>query len=221
MSFQGSGMLLSMMDIDPADETEFDRWSNKEHIAERVAMPGFLCARRYRAVNGSPNYLGLYETESPAVLDSPIYRERLAKQSPWTLRIIPMFRNMHRAVAEMRVRLGAGHGAALAMIRLNPVSGREDDLRAWLADEALPPVIEDDDVLSAHVLESDPALSGHPPGATPDARDWFVLIEGTDVEAVAGACAGRLEPAQLAERGSACRTGLSIYRLLWGLSRWD
>ena len=54
MPLAGKGMLLTSMDIDPADETEFNRWYDREHLEERVAIDGFLEARRYVARNASP-----------------------------------------------------------------------------------------------------------------------------------------------------------------------
>ena len=42
-------MLLTSMDIDAAHEAEFNRWYNREHLEERVAIDGFLEARRYVA----------------------------------------------------------------------------------------------------------------------------------------------------------------------------
>ena len=45
-------MLLTSMDIDPADEAEFNRWYDREHLDERVAIEGFLEARRYVAHQG-------------------------------------------------------------------------------------------------------------------------------------------------------------------------
>ena len=35
-------MLLTSMDIDAAHEAEFNRWYNREHLEERVAIDGFL-----------------------------------------------------------------------------------------------------------------------------------------------------------------------------------
>ena len=49
MPLAGKGMLLTSMDIDAADEAEFNRWYDREHLEERVAIDGFLEARRYVA----------------------------------------------------------------------------------------------------------------------------------------------------------------------------
>ena len=63
-------MLLTSMDIDAADEAEFNRWYDREHLEERVAIDGFLEARRYVAHDGKPKYLCLYSTADFEVLDS-------------------------------------------------------------------------------------------------------------------------------------------------------
>ena len=57
MPMAGKGMLLTSMDIDAADDAEFNRWYDREHLEERIAIPGFLEARRYVAHDGKPKYL--------------------------------------------------------------------------------------------------------------------------------------------------------------------
>ena len=42
MSLKGVGILCTRMSIDGADETEFNRWFDKEHMEERVGIPDFL-----------------------------------------------------------------------------------------------------------------------------------------------------------------------------------
>src|SRR5260221_8955268 len=104
MPLAGKGMLLTSMDIDPSDEAEFNRWYDREHLEERVAIDGFLEARRYVAHQGSPKYLSLYSTESFDVLDSPAYRNALANQTDWSRTNIARFKNMIRAVARIALR---------------------------------------------------------------------------------------------------------------------
>ncbi|MFY9877786.1 MAG: hypothetical protein WCD65_03780 [Pseudolabrys sp.] len=53
------GLLLVMADIDPAIERDFNQWYEQEHLSERMAIPGFLRARRFTAIEGSPKYLAL------------------------------------------------------------------------------------------------------------------------------------------------------------------
>jgi hypothetical protein len=84
------GLLLVMIEVDPAHEEEFNRWYNEEHFPERKACPGFLSARRFLAVEGEPKYLALYELESPEVLQSAAY-QKIYPPSEWTKTISQHF----------------------------------------------------------------------------------------------------------------------------------
>src|SRR4030081_892434 len=126
MPLAGKGMLLTSMDIDPANEAEFNRWYDREHLEERVAIDGFLEARRYVAHEGRPKYLSLYSTETFDVLDSPAYRAALANPTDWSTRTMALFRNMIRAVARITISRGNGRGAALGIVRLRPAAGGAD-----------------------------------------------------------------------------------------------
>src|ERR1700692_3513161 len=138
MPLAGKGMLLTSMNIDPAHEAEFNRWYDREHLVERVAIPGFLEARRYIAHSGSPKYLFLYWTNPFDVLDSPAYRKALTNPTEWSKTTLPRFKNMIRAIARITVSRGQGRGAALGIIRLRPVAGSEDTLRAALREKLDP-----------------------------------------------------------------------------------
>ena len=99
MGENGKALLLVMMDIDPEHEEDFNRWYEEEHVPERLSVPGFISGRRFRAVEGAPRYLALYELENADVVKSPEYLEKLkATPSEWTLRMRPRFRNMVRNV---------------------------------------------------------------------------------------------------------------------------
>src|ERR1700719_4172578 len=118
MPIAGKGMLLTSMDIDEAHEVEFNRWYDREHLEERVAIPVFIEPRRYVAEQGAPKYLSLYSTATFEVLDSPAYRTALANQTEWSRKTIARFANMIRAVARITISRGQGRGAALGIIRL-------------------------------------------------------------------------------------------------------
>ena len=211
-------MLLTSMDIDASDEAEFNRWYDREHLEERVAIDGFLEARRYVAEEGKPKYLSLYSTATFDVLDSPAYRTALANQTEWSKANIARFKNMIRAVARITVSQGTGRGAALGIIRLRP-SGGEDKLRAALRGQLDPAKL--DGIISMHLIESDPALSkpitDDPSAPNPGAGDWFVLIDATDV--------GVVPAAMLRLSGNAAWKPLTIssgvYRLMWDVAKSD
>ena len=220
MPLAGKGMLLTSMDIDPSHEAEFNRWYDHEHLEERVAIDGFLEARRYVADQASPKYLSLYSTESFAVLDSPAYRNALANQTDWSRSNIARFKNMIRAVARITFSRGQGRGAALGILRLRPSAGGEDRLRAALRERLDP--LELDGIISMHLIESDPTLSkpitDDPSAPNPGAGDWFVLIDGTHVKAISAAIDARFA-------GSAFEGGIKIstgsYNLMWNLAKND
>jgi hypothetical protein len=216
MPIAGKGMLLTSMNIDPSDEAEFNRWYDREHLDERVAIPGFLEARRYVAHQGNPKYLSLYSTESFEVLDSPAYRAALANQTAWSKANISRFRDMIRGVARITISRGTGRGAVLGIIRLRPAAGTEDKLRAALREQLDPSKL--DGIISMHLLENDAGLSkpltDNPSASDPGAGDWFVLIDATDVSAVPAAAA-RFAAFQSETVSS------GVYRLMWDLVKSD
>jgi hypothetical protein len=220
MPLAGKGMLLTSMDIDPSNEAEFNRWYDREHLEERVAIDGFLEARRYITHTAAPKYLSLYSTATFEVLDSPAYRKALANQTEWSRRTIARFENMIRAVARVTISRGQGRGAALGIIRLRPYAGGEDKLREALR-EKLDPATSDG-IISMHLIESDPKLSkpltDDASASNPGAGDWFILIDGTDVNAIAALIVGRFKdaPSKSAETIS---TG--VYSLMWDLAKSD
>jgi hypothetical protein len=220
MPLAGKGMLLTSMDIDASDEAEFNRWYDREHLEERVAIEGFLEARRYIAHQASPKYLCLYSTRTIEVLDSPAYRTRLANPTAWSTKTMACFKNMIRAVARITISRGQGRGAALGIVRLRPPAGEQDRLRAALR-EALDPG-RLDGVISMHLIESDPALSGPTPeitsAASAGAGDWFVLIDATDVNAASAAIAEHFADGA-ALKSAVISTG--SYHLMWDLAKSD
>jgi hypothetical protein len=217
MPMAGKGMLLTSMDVDTADEAEFNRWYDREHLQERVAIDGFLEARRYIAHHASPKYLSLYSTATFDVLHSDAYRKALASQTAWSKANIGRFRNMIRGVARITISRGSGRGAVLGIIRLRPGASDKDAQRAALRDQLNP--AERDGIISMHLLENDPDLSkpltDHASDSDPGAGDWFVLIDGTDIAAIEDAVTA------LVATPTAAVISRGVYRLMWDLSKSD
>jgi hypothetical protein len=205
------------MDIDPSDEAEFNRWYDREHLEERVAIDGFLEARRYIAHQGSPKYLCLYSTKSFDVLDSPAYRAALAKPTAWSTATMARFRNMIRSLARITISLGKGRGSALGIIRLRPGAGDKDTLRNALRSELDPEKL--DGIISMHLIESDPALSrpitDNPSALNPGAGDWFILIDATDVSVLPAVIARLRDGVTI--KSAVISSG--VYTLMWDLVR--
>ncbi|SNT61411.1 hypothetical protein SAMN05216374_5879 [Tardiphaga sp. OK246] len=221
MPIKGTGMLMTSMDIDASHEQEFNAWYDREHLAERVAIEGFNEARRYVAVNARPKYLGLYSTATFDVLDSDAYRTALANQTKWSLTNIGRFQNMLRSVARITVSRGQGRGAALGLVRIRPPVDGADKLRSAIEAQLDPGDING--IISMHLMESDPRLSkpltNDPAAPNPAARDWYVMIDGTDVDAVAATMKGRFTAAIAAAKAELISEG--TYRLMWDLAKSD
>ena len=98
------GLLLNAMNIAPEREAEFNEWYDKEHIPALAAVPGVLGARRFRGRSGNRKYVALYHLASPAVQESAEWKA--ARQSDWTSRLQPHFRDHLRLVCRRYVRGG-------------------------------------------------------------------------------------------------------------------
>jgi hypothetical protein len=72
------GLLLTLTEPAPAMEEEFNAWYDTEHLAERLAIPGFRSARRWVRAG---TYLATYELDSAEVL-------RSTHQTPWSRRCL-------------------------------------------------------------------------------------------------------------------------------------
>ena len=78
--------LVVWSDIAPEHEADFNAWYDREHMEERVAIPGMLWARRYRAHSDAVRrYLAIYRTESLATFTSDAYRAAFTRQTDLSL----------------------------------------------------------------------------------------------------------------------------------------
>jgi hypothetical protein len=96
------GLLLNAMNIAPEFEAEFNDWYDKEHIPALAAVPGVLSARRFRGSSGNRKYVALYHLATPEVQESAEWKQ--ARQSDWTSRLQPHFRDHLRLVLRRYVR---------------------------------------------------------------------------------------------------------------------
>ena len=84
----GSTILVVMMEVDEADDAVFNKWYNEEHLPERMAIPGYISARRFMLdpadtpSSGALRYLCIWELEDGSPLQSQLYREQNARPTP-------------------------------------------------------------------------------------------------------------------------------------------
>jgi hypothetical protein len=98
---KADGLLLNAMNITPEREAEFNEWYDKEHIPALRAVPGVLSARRFRG-SGNRTYVALYHLAAPEVQESAEWKK--ARESDWTDRLKPHFRDHLRLVCRRYVR---------------------------------------------------------------------------------------------------------------------
>jgi hypothetical protein len=114
------GILAIFNDCRAGREAEFEAWFQGEHLIERLGVPGFLFGRRHKAISGAPGYFNFYMVETPEVLTSKPYLERLDNPTPLTRTIMSeVFVNMNRTVCRRIARHGSCRGAFVAAARFN------------------------------------------------------------------------------------------------------
>ena len=142
MALLGKGALVIWHDPAPGIESDYNEWHSKEHMFERVGIPGFRRGQRAVAISGAPKYFNFYEVDDLATLTGQPYLDRLNDPTPWTRRITPHMNNNSRTLCKVTASFGAGGVPAFwTMILLSPATGREDALRAWLAEAVLPELV--------------------------------------------------------------------------------
>jgi hypothetical protein len=217
----GDAALGIWMDVDAAGVEDFNAWYRRQHLPERLAVPGFLRGRRYEGSADGPRYFTLYETADASVLGSAPYLERLNAPTEWTRRALPRVRRMVRNAYRRIATTGSdARTRSLLTVRVQPHSGRGPYVRTALLGEA-PGTLSALGVEAAAVYESETAATSV---LTEERR-----IVGGDVAAappflVLCELTGAADAAALDAhwRGWASRVAADVtvdpYRLLYGLA---
>lgn len=224
MALRGKGMLVVFTDVSARHERDFNEWYNREHIDERVNMPGFRRARRYVAVHGGPKYLATYECRRVADLATPGYLAVLADPTPWSKRVTARFTHFERLTLRLQIDLAQGIGGALTSVRFVPDPARKHALIDWLGKHALPHAIKQPGMLGAAVGENDLDVANAPlreksmDHRPADAAQWVVFLEGADPAVTARAARALFKRASL-RPFDAGPPVVATYRLLFGSHR--
>ena len=225
MPLHGKGMLVVFCEVKARDERDFNEWYNREHIDERVNLPGFHRGRRYVAVRGSPKYLATYECDSVDDLAAPGYLHMLANPTRWTQSVTARFTRFERLASRVQVDLMNGVGGAVVAVRFVPEPRERDALVAWLHDDALPKIVARPGMVGAAALENDLEVANAPlrdksmdhPRA--EQAEWVVLLEGTQTSAVSQAARRFFNFTVLKRYGVTVTPTIGTYRLLFANQR--
>ncbi|MFQ5955210.1 MAG: hypothetical protein ACE5JZ_09130, partial [Kiloniellales bacterium] len=222
MALLGRGAMVIWHDLVEGTEADYHAWHSREHLGERVGIPGFRRGRRYTAIDGAPGFCILYEVDELSTLTSKAYRDRLNDPTPWTRASLVNFRNVNRTLCVVRESFGLGVGAVLLTLCLSPQPGRAKALGGKLGDSVLPDLAEAAGMSAAHLLVGDRKASAQPSlekslrDRPDEIADWIILVEGYDEAALTQARAGSLSPAALARHGAEPPVAQGLYRLAHG-----
>lgn len=198
MSLAGEGIVAIWNGIRPEGRAEFFEWHTREHMLERVAIPGFRRGRRYSALEGQPEFFTLYETDTAAVLTGAGYLARLNSPTPWTRRATVAFTDTSRSLCRVALSLGPGEGGLVMTWRLEAAPGFD-------VEKALRAVAQRPGICGVHFCIADREGSGlqtEEKKGRPAARvpGFVVLVEGSAERAALEAACSELH-LHKAERG--------------------
>lgn len=172
---------------DAALQAEYEAWHSFEHVPERVGLPGFVQARRWRSLErpaGAPLYFTWYELDSLAALNHARYHDVFAQPTPWTARMRVQLTEFLRLPCELRGAHGVSSAARLVTLQLRA----RDDAAGQALDGLLRAAVGRGNAVAAHwgVLRETEAIpiANRPGDAPVPGRDLLVLLQGVDVDAL-------------------------------------
>ena len=188
MALYGKGMLMTFTETLSEDEVDFNEWYNREHIDERVWMPGFHRARRYIDADGTAafKYLATYETSVVQDLADPEYMELLKDQSDWSKKVMAKFTKFERITADITIDFSHGFGGGCSIAWFNPKPEVMDDLRDYFRNEFLKEIVQKPEVVGAVLAENNLEVANKgrqaqgieiPDNETPS---WIIIVEAQD-----------------------------------------
>jgi len=212
----GQAAVLVWNDVAPEGRAQFYDWHDKEHIPERLALPGFRRGRRLRKSGHSPEWLTIYEAADLSALVSPEYLARLNAPTPSTVAALKHFRNTSRAVCRVVQSAGSSTGGHLLAMRLTVAAAHADALCRYLRNSAYPRAIARTGVVACHLFAADTSASYVTTAESStrefDVPSWVLLCEASTAEAAMEA-RNVIDDGAFARLGVAARDDLAVYAL--------
>jgi len=120
MGLLGNAVLVNWGGILPDKETNYNEWHSKEHMPERISLPGFLRGYRAVGVDGTEinhKYFMMYEAEKKEIFVSKEYLERLNNPTKWTKEILSSYLSPSRTICSVISTKSIGLGGFILTIR--------------------------------------------------------------------------------------------------------
>jgi hypothetical protein len=220
MSLAGEGAAVMWHEARPEARADYYEWHNREHMPERLGIPGFRRGRRYIAVDGQLKFFILYETDALATLTGADYQLRLNNPSPWTRRNSALLMNASRSLCRVAATHGTGQGGYIMTLRYDVAEGCEEEHRRLLVHRILPALADRPGISGAHLLIADREASGIQTAEKKLRTQQslvpgrIILVEGGgDADALQSACNDTLTDDVLNAAGDAVQLQRDLYRL--------
>jgi hypothetical protein len=160
MPLKGSGFMAIWHDIQTEGEAEYNTWHTREHMPERLGVPGFEMGRRWVDWNlDKHRYFTLYEARTVDVFGSEPYRARLNAPSAWSNRVQPHFTNFVRSACRTIVSVGKGIGGAIATVRVHFTPGAGAGVFSAKSHALAHEIMPLEGISSVHIGYADPTVT--------------------------------------------------------------
>lgn len=217
----GTGLVVIWNGIRDDMREDFMEWHPRQHMVERLGIPGFLRGRRCIALSGAPEFLTVYELRDPEVLLSDVYRARLGNPTAWSTATLPAFTDNTRGACRILYTRGYAMGGVMLTLRFTAQEGRSEALVAALRDDVMPRFTSRTRITGAHFARNDMALTGgnagNQRGRVIHVSDLVVLVEGSDAAAVEAAGHELLGDDALVRLGAQPGIARALYRLEYSI----
>jgi hypothetical protein len=161
----GATILFTEMSPDMDWEDDFNHWYETHHIPVRAAVPGFVSAQRYCEPD-RPNYLAVYEIESPDILQSAEYQKVRAQPNGQTAWMLSNAMNYSRYIGKETStarRDGVDDSFLdtpfLYAVFFSVPDERAEEFNSWYDDEHVPLLLQSEHWLAVRrfeILEGEP-----------------------------------------------------------------
>ncbi len=141
-------------------EVEWNEWLNKTHMPARLALPGFLSAHRFIAIEGDRKYFHSFALTDDGVLNSESYlklREKELSQGDPSSKFMAMsaaIPGTYRGIYEQIYPVGKAflepRSDVMLVVGLDVPQDKDEELNAWYNTEHIPARLRVPGFLSAY-----------------------------------------------------------------------
>lgn len=215
----GSAISQLRWHVEPAEEDEFNRWYDEEHLADLLAQPGVLSGRRFvraQTAFSAPsdlNYITIYQLEDTGALETPSYQAMATTPSEWTTLVatpLPRRRDVATQIYPTQRLDSHPVGDAIMHVFTHADASIVDDFHRWYEEEHIPALVACDGVFGARRFAC----------TTPDddGYEFIAIYQLADVSVLeSGALFDAGKPTAWRDRlGDKMRAHFQVYKALHG-----